>query len=451
MNGKFLLRNSAASRLYEKVKDLPIVDYHSHLSPKEIYEDKPFSDIGELWLGKDHYKWRLMRGCGIDERFITGDAPMREKFKKYAEALTYAVGHPLYHWSHMELSAYFGINEALTAESADDIWDRANRVIAEKQLSPRKLIKGSGVEVVCTTDDILDDLEYHKLLAKDETLDVKVLPSFRTDNLFLIKRREFSGYLEKLASLTGISVGSLTGLKAAVRARLEYFAENGCRFTDVGIPAFPDRVYSEKRASSVYAELMAGKLITDEDYLGLLGNLYRFLGGLYREKGLVMQWHLAVYRNANTKLFSSAGADCGVDCVGDTVSGAALITVLDAIERDGGLPNTLVYSLNAANMAQIASIAGAFPNVKCGAAWWFCDHRRGIEEQLKVISEYGSIGEFTGMLTDSRSFLSYARHDYFRLIACSVLGEAMESGECGEELAERIAERICYANAKKLF
>lgn len=444
----YMLETKTAENLYAGIAQLPIIDYHCHLSPQEIYEDRPFDNIGVMWLGGDHYKWRLMRTAGIDEHFITGDASWHDKFLKYAEALEFAAGNPLYHWSHMELSMFFNINEPLTAARAEDIWNRANAYIAENKLSPRKLMRLSRVETVCTTDDIADTLEWHRKIREDASFDIRVLPSFRTDNLLLMRREGYGEYVKKLSAIAGVAVQDLSSLKTAVEKRLRFFVDNGCKFTDVGIPYFPGAVAGEAAADATFRKLLRSETVTDADYLALVGHLYVFLGELYREHALVMQWHLAVSRNANAALFRKNGADCGVDCVGDVILGRDLIAMLDAINETGGLPQTIVYTLNEANAAEIASIAGAFPGVRCGAAWWFCDHKRGIREQIEIIAENSAIGNFLGMLTDSRSFLSYARHDYFRRILCTAIGEWVEKGEFAAEGAAALAEKIAYTNIK---
>ena len=450
MNKKYMLKTDFASAIYEKTKDLPIIDYHCHLSPKEIFEDRPFNNIGEMWLGGDHYKWRLMRTAGIDEKYITGDSDWREKFIKYAAALEYAAGNPLYHWSHMELSQFFGIDKTLKSDTAVEIYDEANTYIAENRLSPRKLIEQSRVEVICTTDDITDTLEYHEKLREDKRFKTRVLPSFRTDNLLLVRSTGYPDYIKKLAEVSGTEITDLEGLKAAVIKRLDFFCLNGCRFTDVGIPYFPDRIADEPSADDTFKKALAGAEISDAEYLGFIGNMYLFLAAEYKKRSLVMQMHLAVYRNANSNLFAALGADCGVDCVGDEISGTALIHMLDAINKNSGIPQTVIYTLNPSNAAQIASVAGAFPNVRCGAAWWFCDHKRGIREEMEIIAENSALGSFLGMLTDSRSFLSYARHDYFRRIAADILGEWVNGGEYDADSAVRLAEKICYYNIKEI-
>lgn len=445
MNENYMLTSTAARKLYSAVKDLPIIDYHCHLSAQEIYEDKQCGNIGELWLDGDHYKWRLMRCAGIDEKYITGNTPLKDKFAKYCSAVEFAAGNPLYHWSHMELSMYFGSDATITAENADEIWNKANAYIEETKMSPRKLIKQSNVEIICTTDDTIDDLAWHKKLAADGTLDVKVIPSFRTDSVMLAGREGYTDYIKELEKVSEIEINDLEALKAALTNRLDYFCSLGCRISDVGIPYLPNRIADDTEADNTFKAVLSGKAINNDEYMGFIGNLYVFLNALYKQRDIISQWHLAVVRNSNSVLYKNVGANCGADCTGNIVNGDDLIMLLDAINQKSGLPKCIIYSLNEANIAQIASIAGAFPNVMCGAAWWFCDHKRGIEDEIKVIAENGCLGSFYGMLTDSRSFLSYSRHDYFRRILCNLIGEWVESGEyCGN--AEALVKKICYEN-----
>lgn len=449
MNDNYLLTNRTAKELYQSVKELPIVDYHCHLSPQEIYEDKPFTNIGEIWLAGDHYKWRLMRTAGVAEEYITGDKPLYEKFLKYCSALEFAAGNPLYHWSHMELGQFFGIDLPINSRNAKEIWEKANAFIRKTEMSPRKLIEQSAVEVICTTDDITDDLSWHKKIAEDKSFQTRVIPSFRTDNLLLARRAGYAEYIARLGEISGVTINSLETLKKAVSDRLDFFCEAGCRCADIGMPYFPNRIADEREADRVFQTIIGGGEITDGDYMGFIGNMYLFLSALYRERDMISQWHLAVVRNSNSILAERLGADCGVDCVGNAVDGDDLIRMLDAINTNSGLPKTVIYSLNESNIAQIASIAGAFPNVRCGAAWWFCDHKRGIEDEIRVIAENGSLGSFYGMLTDSRSFLSYARHDYFRRILCNILGEWVERGEYDGGSVRELARKICYENIKE--
>ena len=448
MKQYYLLATPAAEELYGRVKSLPIYDYHCHLSPEAIYLDREFSDISDMWLSGDHYKWQLMRLAGIDERYITGDAGGYEKFLAYAEAIEFAAGNPLYHWTQMELSAYFGIETPLSPATAEEIYRKANRVIRERHYSPRKLIAMSDVRYIATTDDPADTLIFHEKLALDAGFAAKVAPSFRTDNLLLIRRAGYAEYIEKLSAAAGIVINDLESLKKAVTIRLDFFAAHGCRFSDVGIPFFP-RKGCGYSAEVTFEKALSGEAVNDGEYLDFLFDMYRFLGRLYCERGIVMQWHIAVQRNANSALFSKKGGDCGGDCIGDAVSGSDIIAMLDAINSDGGLPETIIYSLNPSMNEQIATIAKTFRHVRLGAAWWFNDNKDGITELLHIIGRNGNIGSFLGMLTDSRSFLSYARHDYFRRILCTVLSEWYESGEYGGDVTV-LAEKICCGNIREL-
>ena len=349
----------------------------------------------------------------------------------------------------MELSLYFGVEKPLCPETAEEIWQKANQTIREKQLSPRKLIAQSNVAFLATTDDVADSLEYHEKLKNDNTMTTVVTPSFRTDNLLLIHREGYPAYIKKLSEISGVEVVDLSSLKQAVRQRLTVFEKAGCRFTDVGIPFFPDGSGSEEAAQRAFCAARAGLPAGESDYNAFLSQMYLFLGKEYRSRNMVMQLHLAVQRNINTPLFEAKGPDCGGDCIGDSISGKKIMNVLDMIHKDGGLPQTILYTLNPAMTAQLCAIAGSFPNVRMGAAWWFNDHKKGIVEVIEHIAQLHHIGSFLGMLTDSRSFLSYARHDYFRRILCAVLAEWEDSGEFSGD-TEALAKAICFGNIKKL-
>ncbi len=446
MEKNYLLENARAIELYEKVKDLPIYDYHCHLDPEAIYKDEPCPDIGSLWLSGDHYKWRLMRQAGVAEKYITGDAPYKEKFIKYAESSCFAAGSPLFSWNVMELDKYFGIEDTLTGESASDIYERAAARIKESEMSPRKLIKGSNVRFIATTDDIADSLIWHEKLKKDESFDVTVTPSFRCDRLLLINKPDYADYIKKLEDVCSFEIKSIDDLCRAIEARLSYFIERGCIFTDLGIPDFPDRIGTKEEAQAAFSAALNSGEITRESYMSFLGYMMTYLGRLYKRTDRVMQLHLAVKRGANEALTSLCGADCGSDCIGDVIKGDHIIALFNEIAREGGMPRTIVYTLNPSMTELLVTIAGSFRNVSVGAAWWFCDHKRGIENVIRCIAEEANLGEFTGMLTDSRSFLSYARHDYFRRILCSLIGEWVENGEYPEALAFPLAKRICCKN-----
>ena len=455
MRENVFLKSAAAERLYASVKDLPIIDYHCHLSPEELYLDKPFNNIGEMWLGGDHYKWRLMREAGIDERLITGDASWEEKFVAYAECVELAVGNPLYHWSALELERYFGITEPLTAENAHDIYRRASERIAEMRLSPRKCVEMMKVEYVCTTDDPADDLNWHRKFEEDQAsgndpLSAKIAPAFRADNVVNIRKNDYRDYIARLEKAAGIEIKTLAGLEQALSARLDVFCELNCRFADVGVEGFPSAECSREKAERIFASALKGESISDSDYSDFLGHIYRFLAGEYAKRGMISQLHLAVKRNPRTALFERLGPDCGIDCAADAVSPSALAEFLNSCEQGSGLPETIVYTLEPSNAFALATAAFSFPRVKVGAAWWFADTLGGIAKQLEVVAEAGYLAAFPGMLTDSRSFLSYPRHDFYRRIAASVLGEWVERGEAEETACIKVMQRICYENAKKM-
>ena len=445
---QLLLRGTAAASLYQAVKDLPIYDYHCHLSPREIYEDRPATDLTSLWLAGDHYKWRLMRQSGIEEKYITGDASPREKLRAYAKAIQYAAGNPLYLWTKMELAAYFGIEEQLTPENSDEIYDRAAKAIAERSLSPRKLIEMSNVALVATTDDPADSLEWHQKIAADKSFACKVLPSYRPDKMLLCRAKDYKDYLARLSASAGIAITDYPSLLAAAKARLDFFVENGCRVTDLGIPAFPTSIGTPHQAHVTFAKVLSDEEITDVEFDAFLSRALIDLSKLYKERGLLSQLHLAVQRNVNPTLFATVGVDAGGDCIDDPIPATALSRLLAAMEENDGLPYTVLYTLNPSMLDAMVSVAGSFRGVQVGAAWWFMDHTGGIRRVMQSISEMGQIASFYGMLTDSRSFLSYTRHDYFRRILCSFIGEMVDAGEFAEKAALPLAEKICYANIK---
>ncbi len=449
MREHYLLSSERAAALYERVRTAPIYDYHCHLSPKAIYEDKPFSDIGEMMLGGDHYKWRLMRASGIEERLITGDAPWKEKFKAYARAVSVAAGNPLYHWTEMELSLYFHIDTPLNEDTAEAIYAEANRQLRESALSPRKLISLSRVAYIATTDDPADDLVYHDLLAAEEDFTTRVTPTFRPDKLLLLRDPGFSAYMERLGGVCGYPITDLSSLDRAILDRLDYFVARGCAFSDVGIPDFPACVGGDAEADAALTAALSGETVSEAAYHAYLFRMYRFLGEAYRARDMVMQWHLGVTRNVNTRLYTSYGPDAGGDCIGDRISTRHLAAVLDAIDGRAGLPETVIYTLDPSANDALASLCYSFPHVRPGAAWWFCDHKEGIEELIRSVSRTGSLGHFLGMLTDSRSFLSYSRHDYFRRILCSLLAAWCDRGEFSGDAAG-IAEAVSVGNIRTL-
>ena len=443
-----LLCGETAHALYAAVRDLPIYDYHCHLSPREIYEDLPAADLTSLWLAGDHYKWRLMRQSGIEEKYITGDASPKEKLRAYAKAIEYADGNPLYLWTKLELAAYFGIEEQLTPENSDEIYDRAAAAIRERSLSPRKLIEMSNVALIATTDDPADSLEWHQKIAADETFPCKVIPSYRPDKMLLCRAADYKDYLARLSTAAGIAITDYSSLIAAAKARLDFFTENGCRVTDLGIPAFPTSIGTAEEAEAAFAKVVAGGEITDREFDAFLSRALIDLSKLYKEHGLLSQLHLAVQRNVNPTLFATVGVDAGGDCIDDPIPATALSKLLAAMEANDGLPYTVLYTLNPSMLDAMVSVAGSFRGVQVGAAWWFMDHTGGIRRVMQSVSEMGQIASFYGMLTDSRSFLSYTRHDYFRRILCTFIGEMVDRGEFAAEAALPLAEKICYRNIR---
>ena len=443
-----VLKTKYARKLYDSVKDLPIIDYHCHLCPKEIYEDKPFTDIGEMWLAGDHYKWRLMRAYGIDEKYITGDADMHEKFMYFAKAVGEAYGNPINDWVALELEFFFGISLPLNEDTAQQIWDKANEVIVQKQLSPRKLIAMANVEYIATTDDPCDSLEYHELIAKDDSIKAKVVPSFRVDNIVLAKDKNYTDYIARLGEASGIKIKGLEDLEQAVAKRMDYFVARGCKFSDIGVQGFPESISDFKEADKTFKSLLKSKEVEDKEYDGFLGYLYTFFGKEYAKRKMVMQLHLAVTRNSNSAMFKQCGKDAGFDCVGDSFDVARIRRYIDNLNSENSLPKTIIYTLNPTMYYPLVTMCGAFRNVVLGISWWFCDHKRGMYETLETLSELSHISSLVGMLTDSRSFLSYTRHDYYRQIVCDFLGGLMRDDE--DKYAVNVAKALCYQNAKNL-
>ena len=412
INDDFILGNKTAKELYNNVKDLPIIDYHCHLDPKLIAMDYKFDNLGELLLGGDHYKWRMMRSFGVDEKFVTGNATFKEKFKAFAKALEYAIGNPLYHWTHLELKRYFGIDEALTEENADEIYEKCTALLRTDDFSARNLIKNSNVEVVCTTDDPIDTLEYHDQI-KASGFSVKVLPAFRPDKAVNIHKETFLPYIEK----TGVK--TYEELKAWLSSRLDFFHEKGCRLSDHGLDFVP---YTLGDASAIFDKALNGASLSKDEIDAYMTDLLVFFGKEYAKRGWCMQIHVGAIRNNNTRMYKLLGPDTGYDSIAETNLGENLARLLDALEQDNALPKTILYSLNPKDNYVLATLMGCFQGseargkLQLGSGWWFNDQKDGMEEQLKALGNLGVLGTFVGMLTDSRSFVSYTRHDYFRRI-----------------------------------
>ena len=442
-----LLSSKVAEDLYKQVKDLPIIDYHCHLSPKEIYEDKVFDNIGEMWLAGDHYKWRLMRSVGVEERYITGGSTWEEKFTKFIETVATAFGNPIQDWVALELEMFFGITLPLTAENAPIIWEKANKKIKDEQLSPRKLIKMANVEYIATTDDPIDSLEWHQLLKQDPTFDVKVVPSFRVDNILLAQDKNYPVYMAQLSHASGIKIEDLDSLQKAIISRMNFFISLGCKFSDVGIQGFPTQIADYEAANRTFKRLLRGEPVAFEDYDSFMGYMYLFLGKAYSDRKMVMQLHLAVTRNSNSMMYEILGKDAGFDCVGEIIPIAHIRNLIDRMNSQSALPETIIYTLNPSMYYTLITMIGAFRRVHLGISWWFCDHKRGMYETLEKLSELLHITSLVGMLTDSRSFLSYVRHDYYRQIVCDFLSKEVK---VASDDAIKVAKALCYTNAKRI-
>ena len=460
MDKDFLLSTPTARILYhEYAAHMPIVDYHCHVSPKEIWEDVRFENLTQLWLAGDHYKWRLMRWQGIPEYYITGDAPDEEKFQKFAEALPRAIGNPMYHWCHLELQRYFGIDDILNGQTAPAIFEKTKAILAEGNLSVRNIIKQSGVSFIGTTDDPSDTLEYHEKLAKDTSFEVTVAPTFRPDKAIHIHKAGFREYIQKLSATVGYEIDDIDALTRALRSRMAFFAEHGCRAADLGMDYMVYSPVSADTANAAFRKALSGRTLSAEEAEGYMTYLLLFCGAAFAELGWVMQIHCNCLRNPNSKRFASLGPDSGFDCVGPDRGGEAMAHYLNWLDSRELLPKTILYSLRESDNTYLAVLAGAFQDegirgkVQLGSAWWFNDHIPGMKKQLTDLASVGILGNFVGMLTDSRSFLSYTRHEYFRRILCDLVGGWVENGEYPND-PEQLGSMICdiaYHNAATYF
>ena len=453
MDRDFLLSTETARQLYHDFAvPMPIIDVHCHLSPQEIFEDRQFENITQVWLGGDHYKWRLMRSAGVDEKYVTGDASDREKFQKWAETLGLAAGNPLYHWSHLELRNYFGYEGALNGDTAETVWQLCNKKL--KTLSARQLIVNSKVKALCTTDDPADSLEWHKKIAEDKSFGVKVLPSYRPDKAMGIEKADYLDYLKRLGE-----IGSFVQLAEVLKARLAFFVENGCRVSDHGMESVPYAPAAAEQIEAIFQKRLAGELPTDREAKQFKTALLLELGREYHRLGVVMQLHFGVIRDNSHRVFRALGPDAGIDSIGDQPSIKDLAAFLGALDDTGELPKTILYSLNPNDNAALVTVMGAFQTgeavgkVQHGSAWWFNDHKQGMLEQLTTLAADGYLAGFVGMLNDSRSFLSYARHEYFRRILCELLGSWVENGEYpnDDKALRTIVEGISVKNAETYF
>ena len=467
----FLLETETAKHLFhDYAKSLPLVDYHCHLNPKEIYEDRRFNNLAEVWLGGiqengsyagDHYKWRLMRSNGVDEDFVSGKQDPYQRFLKLVEALELAIGNPMYHWCHLELQQFFGVYEPLTLESAPRIWEHCNNLLQnDPGMTARGLIQRSNVAFIGTTDDPIDDLSWHEKIAADPTFTVTVAPSYRPDKAINLHKPGFAAYMKQLAQRVGKdNLNTVEEVLDALTDRLEFFHAHGCKASDHGLDYIPYRACTMEQANAAYQKALAGESLTVEEIDGYQTVLMLHLGKEYHRLNIAMQLHYSCLRNNNERIYRIMGPDTGVDSIAQNTCGESIVRLLSDLDLAGCCPKTVLYSLNPADNAQLGTIIGCFQDstipgkIQHGSAWWFNDTKTGMEDQMKSLASLGLLGNFIGMLTDSRSFLSYARHDYFRRILCNLIGNWVENGEYPNHDAslKKIVEGICVRNALRYF
>jgi glucuronate isomerase len=452
----FLLANDQARRLYHQfAAPQPILDYHCHLSPKDISENRRFANLFEIWLEGDHYKWRAMRANGVPEKYITGDAPPYEKFLAWARTVPYTLRNPLYHWTHLELQRYFGITQLLDETSAPEIWKRANAALAEG-LTAHAILQKFHVEVVCTTDDPTDDLRHHREIAKSN-LPTRVFPAFRPDKALAIGEAEFLPWIEQLSKVANADIRNFETFLQALRSRHDSFHSAGCRLSDHGLEHCYATPCSEPAAAAIFAKAREGQSVTQDERTQFASFMMLFFGRLDAEKGWTKQLHLGAQRNVNTGARRMLGADAGYDAIGDSPQGEHLTTYLDLLSRENALPQMIVYNVNPRDTFQFATLIGCFQDgvrpgkLQYGSAWWFLDQKQGITAQIEALSNTGLLSRFIGMVTDSRSFMSYPRHEYFRRILCDIIGQDVTRGELPNDDAQlgRLIQDVCYGNAKR--
>jgi glucuronate isomerase len=479
LDENFLLETETARILYDAAKDQPIYDYHCHLEPAQIARNKQFADLSEVWLGGDHYKWRMMRAYGYDEYYITGGAGAYEKFLAWARTVENLIGNPLYHWTHLELQRYFGIFEPLTEKSAPVIWEKANALLKRSELSVRGIFEKFKVYAVGTTDDPVDSLEYHSAIANGTAtigkIETKVIPSFRPDNAVNINQPGFSAYIHTLSTASGVNIKNLDDVLTALKKRLDFFIALGCRASDHALEYAPFVIAQDSQIEKTFQDAMAGKEVSTQNADAYKTKILCGLAKLYADRGIVMQLHLAAIRNVNGRMLKRLGPNAGYDAVHDREQSANLSTLFDQMESSdskSSLPRTILYTLNPKDYYPLITIMGGFQDnsnyqldgkeenragiegkIQLGTAWWFCDHKDGMEEQMRILANAGMLPVFVGMLTDSRSFLSYPRHEYFRRILCNLVGSWVEKGEypSDREKLIKIVQDVSFGNAKKYF
>ncbi|MBN2579645.1 MAG: glucuronate isomerase [Pirellulales bacterium] len=463
ITNEFLLSCPPAVELYHRfAKDMPIIDYHCHLPPQEIVEDRRFENLTRIWLGGDHYKWRLMRAAGVPERWITGDAPDREKFQKWAETVPQTLGNAMYHWTHLELARVFGVSDRLLdPQTAEGIWQECNAKLAEPEYSSRSIIRRFNVRLLCTTDDPVDGLEEHARIASDKGFSVQVLPAFRPDQALALKSpADFNAWVEKLAVVSNLDIqDNYTHLLEALRRRHDFFHQRGCRLSDQGIETFWAEEYTETEVREVFRRLRQGKTVSPEEIVKYRSAVLFELAVMNHEKGWAQQYHYGVLRNVNRRGSQALGPDTGYDCIGDFTVARSMARFLDRLDRAGKLAKTIVYNINPRDNDMVPTILGCFQDgsvpgkMQFGSGWWFLDQKDGMQRQLRSLANHGLLGRFVGMLTDSRSFLSYTRHEYFRRVLCNLLGQEMQAGLLPNdfELVGGLVRDICYNNAERYF
>lgn len=460
MDSDFLLKNDISRELYHDFAEkMPIFDYHCHLSPKEIAENKNYENLTQIWLYGDHYKWRGMRSNGIEEKYITGDASDYEKFLAFAETMEYAYGNPLFHWSHLELKRYFGIEEIINRKNAEVIWEKANQMLKSENFRAKKLIENSNVKALCTTDDPVDTLEYHKEIAKDKNFKVKVLPTFRPDKAFFIERTEYESWLKKLEEVSEIEISTFKDLIKALDKRVAFFKSMGCVVTDLSI----EKPFFKKDENNIIEDIFFkktnGEELTCEEIEIYKTKLFVELGKIYHKNDLGMQIHMGALRNNNERMFNKLGTDIGFDSIADYDYAETLSKLLNELDKDNKLSRTILYCLNPKDNEVLATMIGNFQKndmpgkIQFGSGWWFNDQKDGMIRQMTSLSQLGLLRRFVGMLTDSRSFLSYTRHEYFRRILCDLIGTWVEDGEVpyDKEILSAMVKEICFYNAKNYF
>ena len=469
LNEDFLLQTPTAKTLYHKYAEgEPIFDFHNHLSPQEIFENKPLGNLANAWLDHDHYKWRAMRAAGIPEELITGHLsavpeptavpePVEgyDRYLAFVKTLQLCVGNPLYHWSHLELQRYFGIKEPLTLKNAKEVWDKCNELLAQPEYAPQGLLKKMGVKTLCTTDDPLDTLEWHEKLSVPEPVEgpLQVLPSFRPDPILNADSPDFPAYISRLQELYGTRFKSIEDMFNALSVRLDFFKQHGCLVSDHSLESDFYTPSNFTDVNYIFEKAWIGKTLKPEELTKYKGYVLVELGKLYAKKGIVMQIHIGALRDNNTKLLKQSGKNIGEDSLNDFNFASQLSAVLDGIYSSEPGARTILYNLNPKDNEAIATMAANFRNCQFGPAWWFNDHKDGIEEQIRVYARTSTLGRYVGMLTDSRSFLSYPRHEYFRRILCNFIGNQVEQGEFpwDEEALGQMVKDICYKNAVEFF